>query len=495
MAVRISGLVSGLDTDSIVQELVSAYATKKEDIEKKQTKLSWQQDAWKEMNTKIYSFYSTSLTEFKFMSNFDGMKKTTVSDSTKATITAGSSVINGTQTLKINQLATAGYLTGRKLESESEEKYTTSTKLSELGISSTELKLKVGDEEKIVKITSDMTFNDFTKALKEQGVEASFDTTQQRFFINSQESGADSDFNFIENASSSATLKKLGLSTADGAVKQDASNAIIELNGATFEGSSNTFTINGLTITAKGVSESTMSVVTETDVDSVYDKIKSFIKGYSELINAIDTAYNADSAKGYEPLTDDEKEAMSEKEVEKWEQKIKDSLLRRDSTLDTVASAMKIAMAKSYTINGKTYSLSSFGINTLGYFVSADNEKNAYHIDGDQDDDSTKSNTDKLKAAIASDPDTVASFFNQLASGVYEALDSKMKSTTLSSAYKVYNDKQMQSEYDDYTDQIETWETRLEELEEYYYDKFAAMESALATLNSQQSQLSGLLGA
>lgn len=494
MAVRISGLVSGLDTDSIVQELVSAYATKKEDIEKKQTKLSWQQDAWKEMNTKIYSFYSTSLTEFKFMSNFDGMKKTTVSDSTKATITAGNSVINGTQTLKINQLATAGYLTGRKLESGAEEKYTTSSKLSELGITNTELKFKVGDEEKTVKITSDMTFDAFAKALKEQGVEASFDATQQRFFVNSQESGADSDFNFIEDASSSATLKKLGLSTADGAVKQDASNAIIELNGATFEGSSNTFTINGLTITAKGVSESTMTLVTETDVDSVYDKIKSFIKGYSELINAIDTAYNADSAKGYEPLTDEEKESMSEKEVEKWEQKIKDSLLRRDSTLDTVASAMKIAMAKSYTINGKTYSLSSFGINTLGYFVSADNEKNAYHIDGDQDDDSTKSNTDKLKAAIASDPDTVASFFNQLATGVYEALDSKMKSTTLSSAYKVYNDKQMQSEYDDYSEQIELWETRLEELEEYYYNKFAAMESALATLNSQQTQLSGLLG-
>lgn len=494
MAVRITGLVSGLDTDSIVQELVSAYATKKEDLEKKQTKLSWQQDAWKEMNTKIYSFYSTSLTEFKFMSNFDGMKKTTLSDETKATVTAGSTVINGTQTLKINQLATAGYLTGKKLESKSEEGYTTSTKLSELGISNTELKLKVGDEEKTVKINGDMTISDFTKALKEQGVDAGFDTTQQRFFINSQESGADADFNFIESDSSSDALKKLGLSTSDGAVKQDASNAIIELNGATFEGSSNTFTINGLTITAKGVSESTMSLVTETDVDGVYDKIKSFIKGYSELINAMDAAYNADSAKGYEPLTDDEKDAMSETEVEKWEQKIKDSLLRRDSTLDTVASAMKMAMAKSYTINGKDYSLSSFGISTLGYFTAAENEKNAYHIDGDADDESTKSNTDKLKAAIASDPDTVAAFFNQLASGVYDALDAKMKSTTLSSAYKVYNDKQMQEEYDDYTEQIETWETRLEELEEYYYDKFSAMESALATLNSQQSQLSGLLG-
>lgn len=608
MAIRISGLVSGLDTDSIVQELVSAYSTKKEDIEKKQTKLSWTQDAWKEMNTKIYGFYSKSLTDFKFMSNFNGMKKTTVSDSTKATVTAGATVTNGTQKLKINQLATAGYLTGAKLES-SGEGYKSTTKLGELGISNTDLKFQVGDEEKTISVSSTMTINEFTKALNEAGVSASFDEKQQRFFINSSESGADFDFGFnITTDEQEVVLKKMGLLTADYmvdkavsesvektitetqnkdgvknraiteaiadgkiaaedefealddetkqqyldralieefdlanggmdsskdykdasyieermsklreelaaektadlkssekyedlkknyAVKQDASNAIIELNGATFEGSSNTFSINGLTITAKGVTDSEMTLVTETDVDAVYDKIKSFMKEYNELITAMDKAYNADSAKGYEPLTDDEKESMNEKEIEKWEQKIKDSLLRRDSTLDSVASAMKIAMSKSYTINGKTYSLASFGIKTQGYFAAAENEKGVYHIDGDQDDDTSKANEDRLKAAIASDPDTVASFFQQLATGVYEQLDSKMKTSTLSSAYKVYNDKQLQEEYDDYTDQIKKWEEKLEEMEDYYYDKFSAMETALSTLNSQQSQLSGLLG-
>ena len=155
---------------------------------------------------------------------------------------------------------------------------------------------------------------------------------------------------------------------------------------------------------------------------------------------------------------------------------------------------MKVAMAKSYTINGKSQSLSSFGINTLGYFVSADNEKNAYHIDGNSKDESAKSNTDRLKAAIASDPDTVATFFNELAKGVYSELDSRMKTTTLSSAYKVYNDKQLKSEYDDYTEQIKNWETKLSDMEDYYYKKFSSMEIALSKLNSQQTQLSGLLG-
>ena len=155
---------------------------------------------------------------------------------------------------------------------------------------------------------------------------------------------------------------------------------------------------------------------------------------------------------------------------------------------------MKTQMSQSYEVNGKTYSLASFGINTLGYFVAADNEKGVYHIDGDSEDSSTKANADKLKTAIANDPDAVAGFFQQLAKGVYSELDKKMKSTTLSSAYKVYNDKQMQSEYDDYTDKIKKWEEKVSDMEDYYFDKFSAMETALSKLNSQQSQLSGLLG-
>ncbi|MDY5775710.1 MAG: flagellar filament capping protein FliD [Lachnospiraceae bacterium] len=542
MAIRMTGLVSGLDTDSLVQELVSAYSTQKDDLVKAQTKLSWKQDSWKEMNSKIYGFYSGSLSNMRLTSNFSNMKKTTLSDSTKATVTADSTVLNGTQTLKINRLATAGYLTGTKLES-SGDAYKASTKLSELGLSDTTINFKVGSEQKSIEVKGDMTISEFTKALNEQGVTANFDVNQQRFFVNSKSTGSDSDFNFTVNTEDELkALNKLGLATAkdairvtalqqaeadveDGtisedkkdakaeeyynallnsdtyadlkdryAVKQDATNAQIELNGAIFEGSSNTFNINGLTITAKGVSESTMSLVTETDVDAIYDTIKDFIKGYNDLIKAMDEAYNAEQAKGYEPLTDEEKESMSDDEIEKWEKKIKDSLLRRDSTLESISFAMKTQMSQSYEVNGKTYSLASFGINTLGYFVAADNEKGVYHIDGDSEDSSTKANADKLKTAIANDPDAVAGFFQQLAKGVYSELDKKMKSTTLSSAYKVYNDKQMQSEYDDYTDKIKKWEEKVSDMEDYYFDKFSAMETALSKLNSQQSQLSGLLG-
>lgn len=508
MAVRVTGLVSGMDTDSLVQELVSAYATKKDDITKAQTKLSWTQDAWKEMNNKIYGFYTGSLSNMRLSSSITNMKKTTLSDSTKATITADASVLNGTQTLKINKLATAGYLTGTKLQS-TENAYTSKTALSELGIKAGNMTLEVGGEKKTIEVTEDMTIADFTAALSEQGVSASFDQNQQRFFVNSKETGLASDFNFVvESQEDLDRLQNLGLATADDvkkitgqdvessayATKQAAGNAEIELNGAVFEGESNTFQINGLTITATGVSDSTMSLVTETDVDGIYDSIKSFLKDYNELIKAMDEAYNADQAKGYEPLTDDEKAEMSDKEVEKWEEKIKTSLLRRDSTLGSISSMMKIQMAKSYEVNGKTYSLSSFGIKTLGYFTASDNEKGVYHIDGDSEDDSTKANEDKLKTAIANDPEAVANFFQQLAKGVYDELNKKMGTTELSSAFKVYNDKQMQKDYDSYTKSIKEWEEKLQDKEDYYYNQFSTMESALSKLNSQQSQLSSLLG-
>ena len=97
-----------------------------------------------------------------------------------------------------------------------------------------------------------------------------------------------------------------------------------------------------------------------------------------------------------------------------WEAKVKDSLLRRDDSLESLISSMTTAMSKGYEVNGKTYYLTSFGISTLGYMNSAKNEQYAYHINGDEDDSATSGKEDKLLAAIKEDPDSVAGFMQQL---------------------------------------------------------------------------------
>lgn len=676
MTIRITGMNSGLDTESIITELVSAQSAKKNSLVKAQTKLSWKMDAWKTLNSKIYSFYTGTVSDLRLSTAY-AKKKTTVSNSSVASVIADANATDGVQTLKVNKLAKSGYLTGAELKKSngSLASYTSSTKLKDIegmqldGDGKISLTLKTGGKSTDISLSGDATIAELTKQLKNAGVNASFDETYQRFFISSTTTGKDADFsltandqngfnalsvlgiNVLDTATKSEYTRFANMSDADKAAYIDAQvqaktesanaaitaaektiadnqklfdeffekntdqglvkdnlqtseqiktykekltayrdglkdapegeteeaktereeklkaaeatlksvdtlagyvskiesaqqtkadnealvannsasireqvtknleerismansaltssaysgqatriegqDAEIELNNATFTSATNNFTINGMTITALTESSDTITLTTANDYDGIYDTIKKFIKGYNELINEMDKLYNADSSKGYEPLTSDEKKEMSDSEIEDWEKKIKESLLRRDSTLSDVSSAMEEVMGAGYTIGGKTYYLSSFGINTLGYFTAADNEKHAYHIDGDKDDSSTSGNTDILKTMITNEPKTVIDFFQQLNNSLYTKLTEKMGANSMRSIYKAYNDKQMKQEYDDYTSDIAEQEEKLKALQDKWYEKFSAMETALAKLSSKTSAIAGLLG-
>ena len=298
-------------------------------------------------------------------------------------------------------------------------------------------------------------------------------------------------------ASEVITAINNGSYTATGATKVSGQNAMITLNGAEFTGSTNVFEINGLTFTALNETKAgeDITVTTEDDVDGIYDMVKSFLKEYNSIINEMDKLYNAESAKGYEPLTDDEKEAMSDSEVEKYETKIKDALLRRDSNLSTVSSALKSIMSGGVDVNGKTMYLSDFGVETLGYFEAADNEKNAYHIAGDPDDTNTSGKSDVLKSMISNDPDTVISFFSSLSKTLYTKMSDLSKSVDGYRSYgSFYDDKKMTSDYNDYKTKISELEEKLNDYEDKWYSKFSKMETALAKLQSNSSAVTSLLG-
>lgn len=715
MAMRVSGINSGLDTDAIVQELVSAYSKKTEKYEKAQTKLSWKQETWKSLNTKIYSLYK-NVSNLRYSSAYN-TKTTTVSDNTKAKVTATSNAVTGTQKLNILDMAQAGYITGADLEAKTGSKVTGDSMLSALGYKggNSTIEVQKADGTKTqIDVKNTTKISDFVKSLQDAGLNASFDEKNQRLFVSAKESGEDNDFTLMGADKDGAdALKALGLNVAlvktdsagnlsfteeaakiyqadydiykaaqdanlngdasenvkaylesllaqydsdksakealeaenaalkeqqataqskldliadyealqaktldpdseeyidpasteyaervtaikeslaalegngvvaddidissydknalqavvddpaiaeqinanttdirnyesamaansvadfaelgddertaqvtlrtqaaleanqvlssgnytastNDAVKIAGSDARIVLNGVEYTSSSNSFAINGLEIEATGITgegeANAISINTSIDAQGIYDTVKDFLTEYNELINEMNKMYNADSSSGYEPLTDDEKDAMSDTEIEKWETKIKDSLLRRDSTLNGVMSAMINSMATTYQVNGKTYSLSSFGIQTLGYLNAGKNENYAYHIDGDEDDESTSGKEDKLMAAIKEDPDSVIEFMKQLTSGLYKSIDDKMKSTSLSSAYKVYNDKELDNQYKEYTELIAKWEEKISDKEDYYYNQFTQMETALGKLNSQSSSFTNMLG-
>lgn len=682
MAMRVTGMMSGLDTESIIQELVAVKQTKVDTLKKEQTKLEWKQDAWKELNNKIKKLYSGTLSDLRYQSSY--MKKATkTSNDNLVSVIAKDSAMDSVQSLEIKKLAKAGYLTGAEIKDKDGNKVTSGSKLVEkLGIEAGS-KFEITSGGKTVEITVDenTTINSLVSKLQSAGVKANFDATNQRLFIGADGTGEEKDFTITaSNDSGTKALDKLGIlvydkdvkaayqkyadlasnpdakqsaidaktaellksykaektslesaveslekkqeelvkayneeygsdvditeetarterqdtlnkeiakleeqledenlteeekatltanlnkakgelsylegydtnlesieeknkritelntdyinedgtagsktvdeATADiegkiakaldvlanyddltgsEAFKVDGEDAEISLNGAPFKSSSNTFEVNGLTITCKGetaVGEK-ITLTTENDVSGIYDMVKNFIKEYSSLINEMDKLYNAESSKGYDPLTDEEKDSMSETEIEKWEEKIKDSLLRRDSTLNTVSSAMKEIMAGGYTVNGKTMYLSDFGIETLGYFNAADNEKNAYHINGDEDEDTLKTKDNTLKEMITKDPNTVVDFFTQLSKTLYAKMDDLMARTDYSSMSTVYDDKKMKDEYDSYTTKIKEAEQKLTDYEDKWYKKFSAMETALAKMQSNSSAVTSLLG-
>lgn len=782
---RVSGMISGMDTESVVKAYVQNYVDKKNKIKQSQTKLSYKQEAWKALNTKVYSLYS-KVGNLRFSNSYN-LKKTTVSDATKASVTASSNAVIGTQTLKIKQLAKAGYLTGAQLA----KKTTEDSTLSSLGYGDGETKISVrvgSGEEKEITLNGSTKISDVIEELKKAGVNASFDANNRRIFVSAKDSGKDNDFaitasttqgnsaldalgllttaagdmkgyaanaayamatdglsyyeldeegnikynedgtpkvregatysaektkenitnilttlanayeenpklssantllnakieysnskdkvestdsqliNLLNEASDGAAYvddtgktykhvvdkgegvriyynesedeadayvanndeqltgiadkltelaKSLGyittttgedgvetedrtaydeiinanttynkyvkegvddseyyldaagreeaseiieannskiavnktyieehsywdkkdysdyyneatgsldptkieelansivdkikygfdvtngtieLEASAGATRVTAQDAIIELNDATYTSSSSNFSINGLSINALAeTGDQVLTISTTQDNQGIYDKVKDFLSTYNELINEMQSLYNADSAKGYEPLTDDQKEEMSEKEIEKWETKIKNAILRRDSSLGTLINKMTMAMSTPITINGRGYALSDFGIQTLGYLNAAKNEQYAYHIYGDEDDSATASKEDKLMAMINSDPDTVIEYMQNLASNLYNAVGTEMKSSSLRTAYTVYNDKEMDSDYKAYTKSIKEWETRIADMEDRYYKKFSKMESTLAKLQSSTSALSSLV--
>ena len=348
-----------------------------------------------------------------------------------------------------------------------------------------------------IELTADMKISEFVGKLKDSGVGASFDATNQRFFINSTGTGEAKEFKLT---ASGGALQSLGLDPdakyANGSTSTRvyAEDAQIVLNGATFTSDTNTFNVNGLSITTQAVTDEPITITTDTDYDGIYNMIKDFITEYNDIMNEMTKLYNADSARKYTMLSDEEKEAMSDDEVEKWEGTIKDSLLRRDKDLNSVMECMKGAINKGYDIGGETLFLVNFGVGTGSYFDTEKAERNALHIYGDSDDEKYADKDNELKAAISKDPEKVIELFAAMSKDMYDSLHETMGSTDYRSIYKVYDDKRMKIEYDAYTQKIKEEEKKLNAFEDKWYKKFSAMEVALSKLQSSQNSLASMLG-
>ncbi len=484
--IRLTGINSGFDTEAMIQELTKTRQQKVDKVKNEQTKLTWKQDAWKTLNSKISKLYTT-LDNLKFSTTYS-TKKTTVSEPNVANISTDSSAPYGSYTLNISQTASYANMTGNKINGN----ITSSSKLSDMGINdSGSFEVKKGNETVVINYDKNDTLSDLKEKFTDLGLQANFDDKNKRFFLSSKESGADYNFSFSNDTSNA--LEKIGLTNA---VYNEGKNLKLALNNVDYESNSNTITINDLTIQAIAVTKGDATISTVQDNSGIYSKIKDFIKQYNELVKEIDKMYNAESSKDYKMLSDDEKDSMSEKQVEEWENKIKDSLLRNDDTLGGIYDIFKQNMTKTIEMSdGSKLSLSDFGIETLSYFVAPKNERYVLHIDGDADDDSNSSKANKLENFIQRDPEKLSEFFSKLAKDIYDKLSAKSSSVANTRSYgKFYQDKKLQSDIASYKTKIVEEEKKMNAFMDKYYKQFARMETAFSKINSQSSYLTSLFG-
>ncbi|SDA42006.1 flagellar hook-associated protein 2 [Butyrivibrio sp. INlla18] len=508
MPIRITGMNSGLDTESIITALTQTKQDKLNTAKGDQKKLTWKQDKWKELNKKVTSFYNGALSNMRFTSAYN-KKTTTVSNANAASVITGEGAMNATQTLDIIQLAKSGYLTGQEVKVGT-SKATKETTAEELGLSTGDkIKFSIGgNTSDVLSVTVEEgdTVGSILSKLKsatssETGTSLNFnyDENNGRFYVSSKTAGEAASFDLIIDSESSDAMTKLGLTKkADGSNYISGTSAEIVLNGETYTSDTNTFEINGLTITANEVA-SGITLSTKQDTSGIYDNIKNMIKEYNDLMKEFATLYNADKASKYKMLTDDQKKEMSDTEVEEWEKKIKDGLLSHDETIGTIKTALREMMNSSFDVTlkdgtTKSLSLASFGISTGGYFETEENERDLLHIDGDEDDSSVSGNTDLLRSMISTDPTAVQDFFTELSKSIYSKLSDLMKGTEYSSSFTIYEDKLMASQYSAYNTKISDAQSALEAAQDKLYKKFATMETALSKINSSSNSLSGFFG-
>ena len=200
MGMKLSGLVSNMDTDSLVEQLMAAQRTKVTKIENKNTKLTWTQDKWKDLNTKIYKLYTDELSKLRLQTSFSTFKASSSNESAVSVTTSSNAPI-GSQNIAVNQLASAKAITGAVITTRDGSKVKSSTKLSEIseqfevsddnGIVFT---IKSGTKEFNYNVTKSSTISDLANACKDAGLNANFDEKNQRLYISSRNSGEENDF-------------------------------------------------------------------------------------------------------------------------------------------------------------------------------------------------------------------------------------------------------------------------------------------------------------
>lgn len=298
--------------------------------------------------------------------------------------------------------------------------------------------------------------------------------------------------------------RSLGLVDDNGTVgASEGQNAIFEINGQEVYLNDNTYTLDGNTFTFNDnmtIGE-TYTVNIAKDSTTVKDALKKFVESYNKLIDDVygyigKSPAKDDDGNTYEPLTDAEKEEMSEDEITKWEEKAKQGVLYNDSTVSTVMSQMRSALYTSVTLDDG----SKFGIYNLGIKTSSEwSEHGKLQIDENAFDKAFENNEDAIiKLFTDSDTGMMKKLKSVIDGAVKSSGAANTRGTLVRKAGKadssVTTDSTIYKEMVKMQDRLKELQDRYDTKEEYWWKVFTNMETAMADLNSQTSYISSYLG-
>lgn len=240
---------------------------------------------------------------------------------------------------------------------------------------------------------------------------------------------------------------------------------------------------------------------TEADADTIIDAIESFVNDYNEMAEEIRNQYGTlpnykdNKSTRYKPLTEEDRQSMSDSAIEAYEAKAKQGILFGDTELSMAHDKLRSAI----TLTGEDAAL----LKKIGISTTYDNYTTKLSID-----------KDALRDALKNDPDSVRDIFSKskesgatsdgLVSRVKTVLDTYASTSTgnqgllvqkAGTVYSPYslNSNTLQTKYDNLTTQIEKWQEKMSDRIDYYTSQFTALEQLMSQMNNQSSMLSGMM--
>ncbi len=540
---RISGIASGMDTETMVRDLMRAQRMQLDRFNQEKQLMLWRQEQYNDVNKDFANFIIDTRKELELvkitdsgitlsnnLSGFSWVKKTTVSDENILTATAVASAAIGSHKIRVHQLAEGANIgsIGQVVKSDNSAA-TATTKLEELGVAQdSSLAFEIQTEEglKTVNISykktdtiADLVKKINTAATADEdplSIQASFDNTAGRFFLSTKGTGSKTQIKVTSDDQGLLIGENNCFKIFDDLTKGlSGQDAKIDFDGAKdIFYTSNTFTLNGIQINLKALSANPdmdeFTIKVDTDVDSVYKKIQLFVEKYNEMIDKTDKKLSEKRYRDYLPLTDEQKEGMKDSDIEKWEERSKSGLLRNDSFINNTLAKIRTGLYEEVKgLTGSYNQLHQIGITTgdwkdRGKLVIDETKlKKAMIEDGEgvlQLMFSPSNEDDRSKSGL------VNRLYDDMVVGMKDIID---KSGTGDNA-SLYRNVEINMLIDFVTDmgsisyldkdvlniekQIFDEEDRLNRIEDSYWRKFTAMEKAISQMNSQSTWIAQQFG-